>query len=67
MYKKILAMCLVLAMSTTVFTGCLFSLSKLLFKAGTTAIKIESIDIVDEGENFNSDTFYRVDENYPEK
>ncbi len=63
MYKRIIAICLVLALTS----GCLFSLSKLAVKAGTTAIQVESIDIVDEGENFNSDWLDRVDENYPEK
>ncbi len=63
MYKRIIAMCLVLALSS----GCLFSLSKMIFKAGTTAIQVESIDIVDEGESFNSDWLDRVDENYPTK
>ncbi len=63
MFKKIVALCLVLALSS----GCLFSLSKLAVKAGTTAIQVESIDIVDEGENFNSDWLDRVDENYPKE
>ncbi len=63
MYKKIVVLCLVLALSS----GCLFSLSKLAVKAGTTAIQVESIDIVDEGENFNSDWLDRVDENYPKE
>ncbi len=63
MFKKIVAICLVLALSS----GCLFSLSELAVKAGTTAIQVESIDIVDEGENFNSDWLDRVDENYPRK
>ncbi len=66
MYKRIIALCLVLAFSS----GCLFSLSKLAVKAGTTAIQIESIDIIDEGEeaaNYDAEDFFRVDENYNRK
>ncbi len=63
MYKRIIALCLVLALST----GCLFSLSKFALKAGTTAIQVESIDIVDEGESFDSEWLDRVDENYKGK
>ncbi len=60
MYKRIVAMCLILALAS----GCFFSLSKMLFRAGTTAIQVESVEVTD---SVNSDWLDRVDENYPTK
>ncbi len=58
MYKRIIALCICCALAS----GCLFSVTKFMYKAGTTAVQVESIDIVDEGENL-----FRVDENYNRK
>ncbi len=60
MYKRIIALCLVLALAS----GCLFSMSKMLFKAGTTVIEVESVEATD---SFDSEWLDRVDENYPTK
>ncbi len=56
MYKRIIALCLVLALAS----GCFFSLRKMLFKAGTTAIQVESVEAVTDDDAWLD----RVDENY---
>ncbi len=64
MYKRILALCLVLAL----FSGCLFNLSDLLFRAGTTVVKVKEVELTTEEEEEDVERlFYRVDENYNRK
>ncbi len=41
MYKKVLAICLILIATS----GCLFNLSELIFKAGSATIEAQSIEV----------------------
>ncbi len=61
MYKRIIAICLMLVL----YSGCLFNLSDLMFKAGTTAVKIQAVELTTEEED--AESFFRVDENYNRK